>query len=146
MTCVHNFNDRVFRFLFRTCVIRIEDEFQIPSSIPELITTIYKLIFTVRKIYTKHLQKILASFGILSTPQSDELTEEMIADYMDLKEEGADDPSGAKHRPQLWDSILFKTIWEEDQDIFKDLNWEILLRQQRGQYDFLSITYPKTYI
>lgn len=77
-------------------MIRIEDEFQIPSSIPELITTIYKLIFTVRKIYTKHLQKILASFGILSTPQSDELTEEMIADYMDLKEEGADDPSGAK--------------------------------------------------
>jgi hypothetical protein len=124
-------------------VIRIEDEFQIPSSIRELIKTIYKLILNVRRIYTNHIQKILTSFGIFSTPQSDDPTEEMIAHYMDLDVEYGDDPSGNKgnkYRPKLWDSVLFKTIWE-DEDKFKDLNWKILLKQERGQYNFLSKTY-----
>jgi len=118
----------VFRFLFRTCIIRIVDVIKNPSTIPELVETIFNLIMLLRKIYSEHLQKFIESFGIEmeSTGINEEsnLTEQSIYEYLDLEQ--------CEDKSDLYDSIYFRMRFDDQQEKYQEMNWKILLQQERG--------------
>jgi hypothetical protein len=83
----------------------------------------------LRKIYSEHLQKIIESFGIeiesTRINEESDLTEQSIYEYLDLDEQCED-------KSDLYDSIYFRMRFDDQQEKYHEMNWKILLQQERG--------------